>query len=375
MNKTFAALLNKTTKIPLTIILLVSIISCFGFLLMYSAAQGNFSPWASRQILHFTIFMPITLGIGLTNLKFWYRSSYLFYYGALALLLLMYLLGYTAMGATRWIDLGPIKLQPSELMKICIIFALARYFHDLGNKEIHLKHLVIPTVMLVIPAFLIIKQPDLGTGIILLMIGGIIFFIGGVGKWFFITGASFLAITLPIIWQFLYEYQKNRILNFLNPEQDPLGTGYNIIQSKIAIGSGGFFGKGFMQGSQSQLEFLPEHQTDFIFTMLCEEWGFLGASIVLLTFLILIFYSYLIALNAKSQFGRILALGVTSMFSLHVIINVAMVMGLLPAVGIPLPLLSYGGTNMMTMLIGFGLIISVHIHSRDTIGSSLKSIF
>jgi len=375
MNKAVSELLHKTTKIPLTIVLLVTLISCFGFLLMYSAAQGHFSPWASKQMLHFAIFMPMMIAIGLTNLKFWYKTSYIFYYGALGLLLLIYLLGHTAMGATRWIELGPLKLQPSELMKICIIFALARYFHDLGEKKITIKHLIIPGVMLIIPAFLIVKQPDLGTAIILLMIGSIIFFIVNVPKWFFITGVSIISIALPLTWQFLYDYQKNRILNFLNPEQDKLGSGYNIIQSKIAIGSGGFFGKGFMQGSQSQLEFLPEHQTDFVFTMISEEWGFLGASLILLIFAVLIFYSYLVAFHAKSQYGRVLAMGAISMFSLHVLINVAMVMGLLPAVGIPLPLLSYGGTNMMTVLIGFGLIISVHIHNREIIANHLKSFF
>lgn len=375
MKKLISVIAPKLSRIPIALVLLITIISCFGFVLMYSAAQGHFSPWASKQMFHFAIFFPMMIAIGLVNLKFWYKSSYLFYYSALLLLLLMFLLGHTAMGATRWIDLGPIKLQPSELMKICVIFALARYFHDLGNKEIKLHQLISPIIMLLIPAFLVIKQPDLGTGVIILSIGAIIFFIANVPKWFFIAGAAMLAVALPLTWQFLYDYQKNRILNFLNPEQDRLGSGYNIIQSKIAIGSGGFFGKGFMQGSQSQLEFLPEHQTDFIFTMLSEEWGFLGASLTLIAYIILIFYSYLIAINAKSQFGRILALGTASMFSLHILINVSMVMGLLPAVGIPLPLLSYGGTNMMTILIGFGLIISVHIHNRIIIENHLKSFF
>lgn len=375
MSTILSSTLNKVTKLPITIISLIVLISCFGFLLMYSAAQGNMNPWALKQIIHFSLFAPLMLVIGLTNLKFWYKASYVFYYGSLILLFLIYILGYTAMGATRWIDLGSIKLQPSELMKICIIFALARYFHDLEGKKIYIKDLIAPIVMLIIPAFLIIKQPDLGTAIILLSIGVIIFFVANVSKWFFISAGIGLSVTLPIIWQFLYDYQKKRVLNFLNPEQDKLGSGYNIIQSKIAIGSGGFFGKGFMQGSQSQLEFLPEHQTDFIFTMISEEWGFFGASLVLLLFTILICYGYLIAFHAKSQYGRILAMGSISIISLHVIINVAMVMGLLPAVGIPFPLLSYGGTNMMTVLISFGLIISVHIHSQQIISNYLKSLF
>lgn len=375
MKKRFQDLLEKIKRMPVTIIVLVTLISCFGFLLMYSAAQGNFSPWASRQMIHFALFAPVMIVVGLISIKFWYKSAYLFYYAAFGLLLLMYLLGYTAMGATRWIDLGIIKLQPSELMKICIVFALARYFHDLEKQTIRLKHLFIPAIMLIAPALLIIKQPDLGTGIILLSIGIIIFFVAGVQSWVFIVGVASVSLALPILWQFLYDYQKNRILNFLDPEKDPLGTGYNIIQSKIAMGSGGFFGKGFIKGSQSQLQFLPEHQTDFIFTAICEEWGFLGGGLVLLSFATLVMYSYIIAFNAKAQFSRLLAMGITSMISLHVIINVAMVMGLVPAVGIPLPLLSYGGTNMMTVLIGFGLIISVHIHNRAPLKNSLKSFF
>jgi rod shape determining protein RodA len=368
-------LLSKLSKIPLTIVFLVSLVACFGFSLMYSAAQGSLDPWASRQMIYFAVFMPVMIFISLVDLRFWYKSAYLFYYVALLLLIIVYVLGHTAMGATRWINLGVIKLQPSELMKICIIFALARYFHDLGNQKIRLRKLIIPSIMLFIPAALIIKQPDLGTGLILLMLGGIIFFIAGVGKWFFVVGLSLIAAIIPIAWQFLYEYQKNRVLTFINPERDPLGSGYNIIQSKIAIGSGGIFGKGFIQGSQSQLKFLPEHQTDFIFTMLSEEWGLIGGSLVLLIFAVLIFYCYIIAINARSKFAQLLALGVTSMFFLHVFINIAMVMGLLPAVGVPLPLLSYGGTMMMTILIGFGLVMNVHIHSRYNISNALKSFF
>ncbi len=367
--------IHKLSKLPLTLVFLVTLVACFGFILMYSAAQGHFSPWASRQMIHFAIFMPIMIVIGLIDLRFWYKSAYLFYYIALALLLVVHLLGYTAMGATRWIDLGVMKLQPSELMKICIIFALARYFHDLGDKSINLQHLIVPSIMLIIPIALIIKQPDLGTAMILLMLGVIMFFIAGVKKWVFIAGVISFSIAIPLTWQFLYDYQKNRILTFIDPTRDPLGDGYNIIQSKIAIGSGGFTGKGFMQGSQSQLQFLPEHQTDFIFTMISEEWGFLGAGLVLIAFSMIIFYCYIIALNARSKFGRLLAMGVVSMFFLHVFINVAMVMGLLPAVGVPLPLLSYGGTMMTTILIGFGLVISVHIHSRYSINNALKSFF
>lgn len=375
MNLLFSSIYNKFPKIPFTIILLVSLVACFGFVFMFSAAQGNINPWASRQMIYFSIAMPLMISVSLVDIKYYYKFSYLFYYIALSFLVIVHLLGYTAMGATRWIDLGLIKLQPSELMKIAIVFALARYFHDLGEQEIKLKHLIAPLIMLLIPAALIIKQPDLGTGIILLSLGVIIFFVAGVAKWVFVAGFISVSIALPLIWQFLYDYQKNRILTFLDPARDPLGGGYNIIQSKIAIGSGGFSGKGIMKGTQSQLQFLPEHQTDFIFTMISEEWGFIGAGMILMIFMILIFYCYIIAFNARSQFARLLAIGVTSMFCLHVFINVAMVMGLLPAVGVPLPLLSYGGTMMITILIAFGLVMNVNIHSRQNISNSLKNFF
>lgn len=371
----FTSSLNKLAKIPFTFVLLITLVACFGFILLYSAAQGNLFPWAARQMIYFAIFLPIMLLVSIIDLRFWYKSAYFLYYITLILLLLVHLLGYTAMGATRWINLGIIKIQPSELMKICIIFALARYFHDLGTQKIRLKHLIQPVIMLIIPAALIIKQPDLGTALILLMLGGIILFLAGVNRWVFVAAFIKSAIAIPLGWGSLHMYQQNRIINFLHPEKDPLGSGYNIIQSKIAIGSGGFLGKGFIKGSQSQLQFLPEHQTDFIFTMLSEEWGFLGGVILLLVYFILISYCYIIALNARSNFGRLLALGVTSMFFLHIFINIAMVMGIIPVVGVPLPLLSYGGTMMATILIGFGLIINVHIHSRSSINNALNSFF
>ncbi len=375
MRDIFLGYIKKIHKVPLSLVLLISLVSFFGFIQMYSAAKGNIYPWAAKQMTHFAIFMPVMLFMATIELKFWYKFSYFFYYLALMLLILVHLLGHTAMGATRWIDLGIIRLQPSELMKIAMVFALARYFHDLHEKKIKFYHLFVPTLMLIIPASLIIKQPDLGTGMILLMMGVMIFFVAGVKRWVFITGSILLAVALPIIWQFLHDYQKKRILTFIDPERDPLGASYNIIQSKIAIGSGGFFGKGFMRGTQSQLQFLPEHQTDFVFTMLCEEWGMLGGIILLLIYAWIIFYCYLIGLNSKSKFGGLLAIGITSMFFLHVFINMGMVMGILPAVGVPLPLLSYGGTIMMTILLGFGLILSVHIHSKQTINNFLKNIF
>lgn len=374
IKKLLSSFIKKIDKIPYSLVFLITLVSSFGFLLLYSAAQGNWYPWAMKQLIHFVLFLPIMIIMATLDLRFWYRFSYLFYYAALILLILVHLLGHTAMGATRWIDLGFIRIQPSEFMKIAIIFALARYFHNIQNKKITLRYLVIPVVMITFPAFLIIKQPDLGTALILILLGALIFLVAGVSRWFFVSGIIIISCALPIIWQFLHEYQRKRITTFLNPEKDPLGASYNIIQSKIAIGSGGFFGKGFMKGSQSQLDFLPEHQTDFIFTMLCEEWGMFGGMVVLLIFLTIILACYVIALNCRSRFGTLLALGVVSMFFLHVFINISMVMGILPAVGVPLPLLSYGGTIMMTIMIGFGLILSVHVHHKQPISNTLKNI-
>jgi len=366
---------NKLIKVPISVVALIALVSSLGFLMLYSAAQGSLFPWAAKQMLYFAVFMPVMLIVSIVDIRIFYKYAYLFYCLVLLLLLAVHMLGYTAMGATRWINLGFIKLQPSELMKIAIIFALARYFHDLSFKNIRLSHLIKPVIMLLIPALLIAKQPDLGTAIILVMLGGFMFFIVGVNKWVFIISLGLISIALPFAWTLLHSYQQNRILTFLNPERDPYGAGYNIIQSKIAIGSGGFFGKGFIQGSQSQLQFLPEHQTDFIFTMLSEEWGFLGGLLLLFLYSLLVFYCYIIALNARSIFAKLMALGVCSMFFLHIFINIAMVMGIIPVVGVPLPLMSYGGTMMATMLIGFGLVINVHIHSKVNIHRALKSFF
>lgn len=374
VKKLLSSLLKKMDKIPYSLVFLITLVSSFSFLLLYSAAQGNWYPWAIKQIIHFAIFLPLMIIVATFDLRFWYRCSYLFYYAALILLILVHMLGYTAMGATRWIDLGFVRIQPSEFMKIAIIFALARYFHNIQSKEITLKYLITPIIMISLPAFLIIKQPDLGTGLILILLGAMIFLVAGVKRWFFVAGTVIIGCALPIIWQFLHEYQRKRITTFFDPEKDPLGASYNIIQSKIAIGSGGFFGKGFMNGSQSQLEFLPEHQTDFIFTMLCEEWGMLGGIIILLIFLVIIFSCYVISLNCRSRFGSLLALGVTSMFFLHVFVNISMVMGILPTVGVPLPLLSYGGTIMMTIMVGFGLVLSVHVHNKQNISNALRNI-
>jgi rod shape determining protein RodA len=292
---------------------------------------------------------------------------------AVAFLLLIYVefLGADAMGAQRWISFGPIQLQPSELMKISLCLALARYFHGLTYEEIGRPWVLIPpALMALLPAGLVLKQPDLGTAGMLLLAGAGVFFVAGVRWWKFVI-VFVLGIAGAVgAWNsgFLHDYQKQRLITFLNPANDALGAGYHITQSKIALGSGGFWGKGLLQGTQAQLDFLPERQTDFIFTMLGEELGLVGGLLVLSLYSLLVVYGFAIALRTRSHFGRLLAFGVTMNLFLYFFINTAMVMGLIPVVGIPLPLISYGGTAMMTVMVGFGLLTAVYVQRDYRVG-------
>jgi rod shape determining protein RodA len=269
------------------------------------------------------------------------------------------------MGAQRWIDLGIIQLQPSEIMKIALVLALARYFHGLSAENAgRLSRLVAPALMVVVPAALVLKQPDLGTAMMLIGAGAMLFFLGGVRLWVLAAGALAAGAAAPLAWSLLRDYQKTRLFTFLDPDRDPLGAGYHILQSKIALGSGGVFGKGFLSGTQSHLSFLPEKQTDFIFTMIAEEFGLIGGLVLFALYVLVIVYGFAIALRSRSQFGRLLGLGIAVNFFLYAFINTAMVMGLIPVVGVPLPLISYGGTAMVTVMLGFGLVMNVGIH-RD----------
>ncbi len=361
--------LRRVSLLSWPLIILVTFMSCIGFAILFSAAKGNIDPWASAQMKRFLLLFPLMIFVAIVDIRIWLKSSYFIYGGVLILLILVELFGTTAMGATRWIRLGPFNIQPSEPMKVCIIFALARYFHAMPLADIARPTMLIPPLLMIaLPFLLIMKQPDLGTALILLLIGATIFFVAGVRMWkFALVGVSGLA-TLPVLWQYvMHDYQKKRVLTFLDPESDPLGDGYNILQSKIAIGSGGFTGKGFLHGSQSQLSFLPEKQTDFIFTMFSEEFGFIGGVAVILLYAIIIAYGIMIALNCRNHYGRLLGMGVVSLFFMHIFINIGMTMGLLPIVGAPLPLLSYGGTIMSTILIAFGLLLNVHLHSDEKI--------
>lgn len=344
----------------------VSFFTAIGIMLLYSAGFNYEETWALKQLYTALIFIPIMLFIGFIDIKFFYDQAYVLYVLGLALLVIAEILGHKAMGAQRWIRLGPINFQPSEFMKLFVILALARYFHNLHTNEIGvIPKLLIPVLIVLLPAALILKQPNMGTASIILLIGASMFFMAGVRAWKFITLSVISIISLPIVWGFMHDYQKKRVLTFLDPESDPLGSGYNIIQSMIAIGSGGFWGKGYMNGSQSQLNFIPEKQTDFIFSILAEEFGFLGVVAIFTLSTYLIYCCYHIALNAKGQFQRLVTLGVATAFFIHLVINTAMISGSVPAVGTPFPFLSYGRSNLITMLISFGIVLSA-CHSVNT---------
>lgn len=347
-------------------VLLILATASVGFAMLYSAANGNMNPWATRQMARLGVGMLAMFIVALIDLRFWLRLAYPSYFIGLLLLAAVEFNGSIGMGAQRWLDLGFFQLQPSEVMKIALVMALARYFHGVEPEDIgRISYLLIPVAMIAAPAALVLRQPDLGTAMVVVMIGAVMFWLAGVRLWMFMVVGVAVIAAIPIAWQTMHGYQRQRILTFMNPESDPLGSGYHIMQSKIALGSGGLFGKGFLQGTQSHLNFLPEKQTDFIFTMLAEEFGLLGGLGTLGLFLLLVAYGVAISLRCRSQFGRLLALGTTTSFFLYLFINVAMVMGLVPVVGVPLPLISYGGTAMLTVLIGFGLLMSVSLH-RDT---------
>jgi rod shape determining protein RodA len=347
------------------LVLLIAVVTGVGIAVLYSAADGSMQPWAAKQMMRFAIALIPMLGAALVGIRYWFRIAYWTYAAVLLLVLAVDLRGFVGMGAQRWIDLGVIQLQPSELMIVALALALARYFHRLSKEDvIGIRHLILPSLMILLPAALVLKQPDLGTAMMLLMGGSVLFFLAGVRLRIFLLMGAGVAAAIPIVWRLLRDYQKSRIYTFLDPDSDPMGAGYHILQSKIALGSGGLFGKGFLLGTQSHLSFLPEKQTDFIFTTLGEEFGLVGGLAILGLYTAIIVYGFAIALRSRSHFGRLLGLGIVTNFFLCVFINAAMVMGLIPVVGVPLPLISYGGTAMLTVMFGFGLLISVCV-DRD----------
>ena len=366
---------RKIWQIPWMLVLLVTITASVGFVMLYSAADGNADPWTSRQMPRFGVGLVVMLVVAVTDIRLWLRYAYVFYGLSLALLIAVEFVGTVGMGAQRWLDLGFVSVQPSEIAKITLILALARYFYASRVGDVaRLTHLFVPALLIAAPVGLVLGQPDFGTAVLLLFTGVVLFFLAGVRAWLFtFAGLAAVAAVYPI-WQFvLLDYQKARVLTYFRPENDPLGAGYHILQSKIALGSGGLFGKGFLQGSQSHLNFLPEKQTDFIFTMLAEEFGMVGGFGLLGLYLLLLIYGFAISLRCRNHFGRLVGMGVTSAFFLNIFVNVAMVMGLVPVVGMPLPLISYGGTAMLMLLFSFGLLMCVYVHRDVTLGPGAAS--
>jgi rod shape determining protein RodA len=359
------SLLDKLRHLNWPFVGMVMLITLVGYAMLYSAGGGAHGPWAWRHGVRFGLGLSAMLVVALIDVRFWFRLAYPIYAAALLGLIAVEVVGIISMGAQRWLHLGLFQLQPSEVMKIGLVLALARYFHSAYLEDVaRPAFLVMPALLITAPTILVLKQPDLGTAIMLASGGAVLLFLAGVRWWKFALVLGPMLLALPLIWQQLHDYQKLRVLTFLDPERDPLGSGYHIIQSKIALGSGGVWGKGFLQGTQSQLSFLPEKQTDFVFTMLAEEIGLVGALGLLALFVLLVGLGLVFALRARSQFARLVAMGVTSTFFLYVVINIAMVTGLIPVVGVPLPMISYGGTAMITVLTGFGLLLSADIH-RD----------
>ncbi len=360
---------QKLWQVNWSLILFLIGLAIIGCAMLYSAGDASWDPWAKRQLIRFGIGLLLMIMVAITDIRIWLRYAYALYFLVLGLLIAVDVIGVVGGGAQRWINLGIIQLQPSEIMKITLVLALAKIFHSTSLEEIgRLKSLIIPLLLVAAPVFLVLRQPDLGTAIILTMTAGVIFFLSGVRAWKFGLIIGTILVSLPIAWTMLHPYQKNRIFIFLDPESDPLGAGYHIMQSKIALGSGGVFGKGYLSGTQSHLNFLPEKQTDFIFTMLAEEFGMVGGLLLLAVYIIILIYSFAFSLRIHNQFGRLVTLGISGTFFFYIFINIAMVMGLLPVVGIPLPMVSYGGTAMLSIMIGFGFIICSHVHRDIRIG-------
>ena len=346
-------------------ILALGIISSFA---MYSTDGGELLYHSESHIIRFLVFFTMMIIISFINIKVWHTLGYLFYLVVLGLLIWASLFGITAQGSQRWIDLYFINLQPSELMKIAIIICFAKYYHRIQLTNVNrVKNIIIPLLILFVPIILVIGQPDLGTSILIALSGIIVLWLAGVNiKYFFYSSFIFI-ISAPFVISFLKPYQKLRILTFFDSDKDPLGAGYQIIQSKIAVGSGGLFGKGFLKGTQGYLEFLPEKHTDFIFTLFSEEFGFIGSIILLAIYATLIFRIIRAGSLSRNFFGKFFCYGFGSAIFIYITVNMSMVLGLLPIVGSPLPIMSYGGSSMLATMIGLGIVMSTKIYSRQLI--------
>ena len=335
---------------------------------MYSTDGGEFLYHSKSHFLRFIVFFTMMIFLSFISLRFWHASAYFFYVIVLAFLVWASLYGISASGSQRWISLYFINLQPSELMKIAIIVCFARYYHRTQINNIgSFKNIIISIMILIMPILLVLSQPDLGTSILIGISGVVVLWLAGLNIKYFIYSSLTLLISLPFVISFLKPYQKLRILTFFNPDKDPLGAGYQIIQSKIAVGSGGIYGKGFLKGTQGYLEFLPEKHTDFIFTLFSEEFGFIGSLIVLIVYSVMIFRIIRIGFLSRSFFGRLFCFGFASAIFIYISVNMCMVLGLLPIVGSPLPIMSYGGSSMLATMIGFSIVMSTKIYHRQLI--------
>jgi rod shape determining protein RodA len=363
-------------RLPWRLLFLVMGIAMIGLLTLYSAAGGSVNPWALKQAFIFLVFLSVAVGMS------WIRESSIktvafpLYAVILLMLVLVEMLGFVGKGAQRWLDIGPIRLQPSEFMKPAMVLVLARFYSLLPPADIKKWRAIWPAALLLgVPAALILVQPDLGTAVMVLLIGGTVMFVAGLPWWLFAGAFLAVATAAPIAYTLMHDYQRQRVLIFLNPEADPLGAGYHITQSKIAIGSGGLFGKGYLQGSQSHLDYLPEGHTDFVFSTMVEEWGFVGGLLLILCFAMVIRWGMKVSTNAKTRFAQLTAAGLSATIFFYVAINLMMVMGLAPVVGVPLPLVSYGGSAVMTVMLCIGLLMALERQQRTGTGiSTLRTV-
>jgi len=356
---------DKLLAIDYFLIIIVIMIGAISVFAIHSTEGGEFSYYTKNHLIRLVAFFVMFLFLSFVKITFWYRNAYIFYLICLFLLIIVLLFGITASGSKRWVNLYFLNLQPSELMKIAIIVCFARYYHRIQSVDLQsYRFLLIPVVLIIIPCYLVIAQPDLGTSILIAGSGIVVIWIAGLNIKYFVYSSLLFLVSFPFVVSILKPYQKSRILTFFNPERDPLGAGYQIIQSKIAIGSGGFFGKGYLKGTQNYLEFLPEKHTDFIFTLFSEEFGFLGSIILMFLYILLISRVISIGFFVRSFFAKLYCFGFASAIFLYVFVNIAMVLGLLPIVGAPLPIMSYGGSSMLSIMLGLSIVMSCKIYSQ-----------
>ncbi len=362
---------EKLSRFSLVLFIPMCVVLLFSVIVLFSAGGGSWTPFALSQLLKIMFGMAIFFIVSFSNIKTWIKSAYFIYAIVLFLIILVTFIGDVGMGAQRWLSLGFINIQPSEFIKIALVLALARYFAWQNSIELsQFKNYLIPILMLLVPFVLICAQPDLGTGISLALITVGMFYIVGANKKWFVIGGILALLAAPVIWYGgMHDYQRNRIITFINPELDAKGSGYQINQAKIAFGSGGIVGKGYLSGTQSQQSFLPEKQTDFIFTMLGEEFGFLGAFMLLMIYTFIVIMLFWAAKTCRNRFGQLICFGFMLNFFIYYFINISMVLGILPTVGVPLPLMSFGGSSLISLLFGFGLCQNAHIHKDQQLSS------